>query len=169
MLYRVRESGMVLTQGQVRGLYPNTSFPAVWDTAVCDSIGVDPILASPQPAPSLLETVFADGVEQDSLGNWVEKWSLRPLFSDLMTEDGTAIVTTKEEREQAFLAKRTEDQWKVIREQRNKKLSECDWTQVLDAPVDQAVWATYRQALRDITLQSDPLDITWPASPDEVA
>ena len=28
---------------------------------------------------------------------------------------------------------------------------------------------TYRQALRDITDQSDPFDITWPAKPDGYA
>lgn len=167
MLYRVRESGAVLTQGQVRGLHPNTSFPAVWDQSVCDFIGIDPILASPQPTPSLLETVFADGVEQDSLGNWVEKWSLRPLFSDEMSEDGTTIIKTKEEQEQEFLAKRDADQWKVVREQRNKKLAECDWTQVADAPVNALQWAIYRQALRDVTLQTDPFNVTWPVSPTE--
>lgn len=46
---------------------------------------------------------------------------------------------------------------------RNNLLAECDWTQVADAPVDQAAWATYRQALRDITAQAGfPNDIVWP-------
>lgn len=41
-----------------------------------------------------------------------------------------------------------------------------DWTQVADAPVDKAAWATYRQALRDITSQvSFPDSITWPTEP----
>lgn len=53
-----------------------------------------------------------------------------------------------------------------VRQQRNERLKECDWTQVADAPVNQAAWATYRQALRDITLQSGfPLDIQWPEQP----
>lgn len=39
----------------------------------------------------------------------------------------------------------------LIRAHRNNLLSECDWTQVADAPVEKAAWATYRQALRDIT------------------
>lgn len=29
--------------------------------------------------------------------------------------------------------------------------------------VNKVAWATYRQALRDITLQADPLNIVWPA------
>jgi hypothetical protein len=41
-------------------------------------------------------------------------------------------------------------------------IKDSDWTQVADAPVDKAVWATYRQALRDITTQTDPFNIVWP-------
>jgi hypothetical protein len=36
-----------------------------------------------------------------------------------------------------------------MRLHRNRLLSESDWTQTADAPVDQAAWATYRQQLRD--------------------
>ena len=49
---------------------------------------------------------------------------------------------------------------------RNQYLAQSDWTQVADAPVDQAVWATYRQALRDVPSQPDfPLTIVWPTEP----
>lgn len=52
------------------------------------------------------------------------------------------------------------------RAKRNALLATSDWTQVLDAPVDQAAWATYRQALRDITAQvSFPQRVIWPAAP----
>jgi hypothetical protein len=52
------------------------------------------------------------------------------------------------------------------RSKRNTLLEASDWTQVADAPVDQAAWATYRQALRDITAQAGfPTDISWPAQP----
>lgn len=52
------------------------------------------------------------------------------------------------------------------RAKRNALLAASDWTQVADSPVDQAAWAVYRQALRDITSQSGfPLEITWPAQP----
>lgn len=54
-----------------------------------------------------------------------------------------------------------------IRMQRNAKLKESDWTQVADAPVDQAAWANYRQALRDIPNQEGfPTDVAWPAKPE---
>lgn len=53
-----------------------------------------------------------------------------------------------------------------IRTERNQLLSESDWTQVIDAPVDQTAWATYRQALRDITDQVGfPHTVEWPVKP----
>ena len=53
-----------------------------------------------------------------------------------------------------------------IRQERNTLLSDCDWTQVSDAPVNQAAWQTYRQALRDITAQEGfPYSVIWPTKP----
>jgi hypothetical protein len=51
----------------------------------------------------------------------------------------------------------------MIRSERNQKLAESDWTQLTDAPVDKDAWSVYRQALRDITNQTDfPYNIEWP-------
>jgi hypothetical protein len=36
-----------------------------------------------------------------------------------------------------------------MRGERNRLLSECDWTQLPDSNVDKTAWAEYRQALRD--------------------
>jgi hypothetical protein len=53
-----------------------------------------------------------------------------------------------------------------IRTERNFLLTDSDWTQVADAPVDQAAWATYRQALRDIPSQDGfPSQVIWPNKP----
>lgn len=53
-----------------------------------------------------------------------------------------------------------------VRAERDALLAACDWTQVADAPVDQAAWAVYRQALRDVTNQVGfPVDIVWPTKP----
>lgn len=53
-----------------------------------------------------------------------------------------------------------------IRSLRNSLLTASDWTQLADAPVDKAAWATYRQALRDITAQeSFPNTVDWPVAP----
>jgi hypothetical protein len=49
---------------------------------------------------------------------------------------------------------------------RTAELARTDWTQVADAPVDQAAWATYRQALRDLPASNaDPRKIELPIAP----
>ena len=53
-------------------------------------------------------------------------------------------------------------QWTVIRAERNRLLAASDWTQLPDASADATAWATYRQALRDITIQANPFSIVWP-------
>ena len=53
-----------------------------------------------------------------------------------------------------------------VRDDRNQRLATSDWTQLADSPVDKAVWAAYRQALRDITSQAGfPWSIQWPTQP----
>jgi hypothetical protein len=53
-----------------------------------------------------------------------------------------------------------------VRLERNQLLTASDWTQVADAPVDKEVWATYRQALRDVTTQAGfPWTVDWPTIP----
>ena len=55
----------------------------------------------------------------------------------------------------------------TLRLQRNELLSQSDWTQVADAPVDAQAWATYRQALRDLPENTtDPRNPTWPTKPE---
>ena len=61
---------------------------------------------------------------------------------------------------------RIENQWFIVRTQRNELLSECDWTQLADIPTEtKELWQTYRQTLRDITSQSNPFSINWPVKP----
>lgn len=53
-----------------------------------------------------------------------------------------------------------------MRQRRDRLLAASDWTQVADAPVDAAAWATYRQALRDVPQQEGfPDNIEWPEMP----
>jgi len=53
-----------------------------------------------------------------------------------------------------------------VRAERDALLAASDWTQVADAPVDQAAWATYRQALRDVPSQIGfPENVEWPSEP----
>ena len=63
-------------------------------------------------------------------------------------------------------ARRYEAADRQARLERGRRLMKSDWTQAPDAPVDAAAWATYRQALRDITDQAKyPFEITWPEVP----
>lgn len=62
-----------------------------------------------------------------------------------------------------------EELWSRIRAERNRKLSECDWTMVSDVPVEvnKKEWEFYRQRLRDIPNQFEtPKDVIWPISPE---
>lgn len=60
----------------------------------------------------------------------------------------------------------SEGQWISIREERNLKLQNSDWTQLPDVPLaTKEAWANYRQQLRDVTSQSDPFNIVWPTPP----
>ena len=57
----------------------------------------------------------------------------------------------------------------TVRQQRDILLADSDWTQLADAPLTatkKAQWATYRQALRDISSQPGyPGSVTWPTPP----
>lgn len=56
--------------------------------------------------------------------------------------------------------------WLELRLKRDRLLQSSDWTQVPDAPVDQAAWAAYRQALRDLPSNTqDPRNPVWPTPP----
>lgn len=55
----------------------------------------------------------------------------------------------------------------MIRDMRGTLLTQSDWTQLPDVPqATKDLWATYRQALRDITAQPGfPHNVTWPEQP----
>lgn len=56
--------------------------------------------------------------------------------------------------------------WESVKLKRVELLSLSDWTQMPDVAIaTKTNWATYRQALRDITNQSDPYNIVWPVPP----
>jgi hypothetical protein len=59
-----------------------------------------------------------------------------------------------------------EQKWEQIKLWRNAQLAGSDWTQLPDAPVDKAAWATYRQALRDLPAQGGLADAAeFPVAP----
>jgi hypothetical protein len=99
------------------------------------------------------------GVEQQSDGKWHTKYVLGPIFTD--TAEATAA-----EQEAAYKSMKDAEQAKAAREDRTRRLSATDWTQLADAPVDKTAWATYRQALRDVPAQAGfPWNVQWPDTP----
>lgn len=58
--------------------------------------------------------------------------------------------------------------WAAVRAQRDARLAACDWVTLRAQETGDPVpgrWLAYRQALRDITDQADPLAIVWPIPP----
>lgn len=58
--------------------------------------------------------------------------------------------------------------WATIRFTRDKLIAETDWRAIRSVVEKRRLhpaWVAYQQALRDITLQPDPANITWPEPP----
>jgi len=168
--YRVRATGEVKNQGQIRRDNPNMSLPRVWNANVCEALGIDPVLASPKPdTTGDYKVVVRNGVEQDANSNWVYAWTERDMFADT-TEDG--VTTTKAEHEAAYQAKLDAEAGASVRTQRDAKLAETDWIALKALEAGNTVateWSTYRQALRDITTHTNfPYlqDADWPTKPE---
>jgi len=160
MQIRIKESGAVMYESEFRAYQQANSGPS-WDittTEVLDALGADVVFEGPQATGgTVYQYSQASGVYEAN-GKWYTKHILGPVFTD--------GETTAAEQEVAYKASKDAEQAKNVRATRGEKLADSDWTQVADAPVDKAVWATYRQALRDVTAQSGfPWTITWPDAP----
>jgi len=84
----------------------------------------------------------------------------------LIPEPSNEYVIFNYDTKQWYDPRTIETEWDVIRNKRDNLLQTSDWTQLPDVPITtKEAWATYRQALRDITNQSDPFNITWPTVP----
>jgi len=167
--YRNRSTGEVKTQGEIRRSMPNTSLPRVWTADICEFLGIDPVLAAPAPAASgEYKVVSRNGVTQDANGNWVQAWVERDMFADYVDEDG--VTVTKAEQEQAYTATKDAEAATAARATRDGLIASCDWMAIKAFEAGTTVsteWATYRQALRDVSAQEGfPNDITWPEKPE---
>ena len=165
--YRIKETGQILSQGQVRKLHSNTSLPRVWDANVCSALGIDPVLEAPKPEVTGYTQAVRDGVTQDANGNWVQAWTVVDMFSDYTDDDGTLV--TKTDQENDYQARLNSEAAASVRTQRDAKLAESDWMVIKSAETGVALateWAAYRQALRDITEQDGfPVNVEFPAEP----
>lgn len=142
--------GYPVLSDNFRMLFPNVSFPNPLTPESVDGFGFGCYeYASPPECPSTHKAVEVAPKKADD-GIYYQSYEI--------------VALTESE-----LAARTEAQWVYIRNERNHKLFLCDWTQAADSQLSdekKAEWASYRQALRDITTQTDPFNITWPTKPE---
>jgi hypothetical protein len=157
-MYRIKSTGEIKSQGEVRKMFHNVSLPRVWDEGVLNYLGVDPVFESPTPTTTRYQTAFKDGVEFKN-DKWMWKWTIGPVFTD--NEEATAA-----EQEAAYVQRIDDEQAKAIRATRDQKLAETDWRFRSDMNPSQE-WIDYCQALRDIPQQAGfPWDVQWPTQPE---
>ena len=104
-----------------------------------------------------------ESVKPETFADATEVWDSESFDIESDKVIWTLIKRDKTAEELQAEADQKAELWRI---ERNARLAESDWTQVADAPVDKAAWATYRQALRDITTQDGfPGSIEWPTQP----
>lgn len=148
MEIRIRSTGAVVFDSEFR-TYAQTQgavFGAPLTEEFINQYGGDVVLDGPQASPTRYQVAYRDGVQQID-GVWYTKYSVADMDADA-------------------IAAKDAEQAKSVRDQRNTKLAESDWTQLTDAPINSALWATYRQALRNVPDQAGfPWEVTWPTQP----
>ena len=183
--YRVRSTGDIKSQGQLRREHSNVSLPKVWGANVHETLGIDPVLAAPAPAPSgAYKFVVRNGVVQDANGNWVHAWVERDMFTEEYTKhvdaDGNevdsmghddyarTVTVTVADQQAEYQATLDAAAGATVRAERDRLLAETDFYALSDVTMS-ADMTTYRQALRDITAHAnfphDLEDSDWPTKP----
>jgi hypothetical protein len=88
-----------------------------------------------------------------------------------------SVAQPTEEEIQAKIAElQAAEPMRILRIQRNQLLQQTDWRMTTDYPYsDQAKWASYRTALRNLPQTANPtldeqgnLIVDWPTAPDTV-
>lgn len=131
-----------LTESQVRAAFHNVSFAA----ADFPPDGYAEVQETAPPPHDRLTQRLVELSPRNIEDRWEKRWSVEPLVG----------------YELALVA---DEAWARVRTERNDLLAACDWTQLADSAADKTAWAVYRQALRDITTQANPLAIQWPEKP----
>ena len=169
MEIRLRSTGEVMYEGEFRTRFaanlPSTPLTQEWLNSYTTDPAGDIVFEGPQATGgTVYQYSQRAGVEQIE-GKWYTKYILGPVFTDRAAE-GDQPAQTAAEQETAYKAMKDAEQAKAVRQSRTEKLKDSDWTQIADSTADKTAWATYRQALRDITSQAGfPWTITWPDAP----
>jgi len=90
---------------------------------------------------------------------------MKKYVNGIIVELSPSEIAERQAHEIAYNANEGERLSEEIRNQRNRLLSDTDWMALSDNTMSPA-WASYRQALRDITAQEGfPYSVIWPAKP----
>ena len=143
MKYAIIDGTTVKNTGTIQKLFPNTSFS----------------VAGPN-ADFLTENNVVELVQTLTYTRPTQKLTTVDAYVDSGKVYTVKVESTTSD-EQTDL---TNQQWVNVRSERDLKLQETDWRASSDLTLSDD-WKTYRQALRDITTQSDPFNITWPTKP----
>jgi hypothetical protein len=114
MKYRKRIDGSLTTKSRLIAENPDTSLPKTWTAATLDFLGVDPVLPTAKPTLGEFEVAVAAAPVLDE-GNWVEAWTIQPMFVEYTEEvdtDGvkTVKIVTVAEQEAARTASKLNTQ-----------------------------------------------------------
>jgi len=167
MELRNRTTGAVITEDEFRRDNRNTSFPPQLTGEIIDAFGYDPVFEGPQ-ATTVPPYQYSqrDGVEEIK-GKWYTKYIAGPVFQDYTDDEG--VVHTASEQYEAYCFGKDAEQGKAVRADRNKRLADCDWTQLGDSPLnpdDKLAGQLYRETLRMVPEQPKfPWEIQWPLEP----
>jgi hypothetical protein len=136
------------TTGDLKRANPDTSFPSKISDASLLEYGVHRVFFATQPEFTATQ-VLVEGTPVFSTED--QRWTQTFTVRDMTTDE---------------VQQRDAGQAAQVRAERNALLAASDWTQLADSTADKAAWATYRQALRDVTEQSGfPWTIDWPTQP----
>ena len=119
---------------ELRQANPSISFPRDPKAQTLANFGVYEVALTEKTVADYTKNV-EEGDPQEIDGVWTQVWNVTGATPSPISE-------------------RTERKAEEVRERRDLKLANSDWTQVADAPVDQQAWAAYRQALRDVPAQA---------------
>ena len=143
-------SGSTVTKvGDYKELFPNTSFPP---SGVSD------------------EFLVANNAKKVNLFKSHNRATEKLVPCEAYVEGEWVYTVEVQAKTEAEIAADNASKAAQVRANRDALLSACDWTQLPDVTIPKkAEWATYRQALRDIT--NDPAfpDVVFPNNPDYVA
>ena len=97
------------------------------------------------------------------------KYRLGETWEDIYFFESDIEKPPKEEFEAKLQELIDAQPWNDLREERNKRLSQCDWVTLkaysTGVPVPEE-WKTYMQALRDLPATTeDPSNPLWPQEP----